>query len=187
MVRLGVLLVLILLSGCGTMPEKVTISGCMFPNSNDMAPSWVCDAALEGLVMAEAGMSVKQVEGPKLMRADAFLDAREKLAIKIMVRLQQVLQKSPDIEVTDEQFLQMFEGVVSAEKLSDARIYTSRNAPDGSLHVLVGYEEGRLRETLTRLIEESMTQQAPLWGMLQDKAAREFNDVLVQEFIVMLK
>jgi len=188
MIRYGVLVALILLSGCGSMPEKVKISGCLFPNSTDMAPEWVCDSDYDGLTLAAVGASIKMAEGPSVMRATAAQAARIKLANTITLQLQQVLQDSSDLTVDAMLFAQLFDGLITAETMIGSRIYTSRSAPDGGFYLLLGFEEQALRGMLGHVIFRSMQQKVELWSISEDEdAQRALNEQLVQQFMNMLK
>lgn len=89
---------------------------CLFPKSKKRAPDWVCNANADGVKRAALGSAAKSKAGLAFMEEMAAADARTRLAQK---------QAS---------------GLTEAE-LRGSKILKKIYAPDGTLYVLVGFEE----------------------------------------------
>ena len=93
---------------------------CMFPQSKERAPNWICDAHTDTAV----GSAVKSDAGIAFMEEMAVAEARTQLA--------QILQKNTsdsDIDSTVK---------IINKSLPDTALMESTYGPDGTLYVLVG-------------------------------------------------
>jgi hypothetical protein len=99
-----------------TKPTVTKIKKCTFPKSRKRAPTWVCTGQDDKLEISAVGSFAKSKAGIAHMEQMATADARKKLAEKM-----------------------------NSEILENTKILKSVYAPNGTLFVLVGMDEPKMK------------------------------------------
>jgi hypothetical protein len=165
-------------------------SDCVFPNSNKAAPTWVCDAPVEGVEVGAVGSYERSAAGVAFMKQMAAISARVQLAQRMKVQVANMLQQylgargAASQEILD-RVRSSVTRQISNESLVGTTIYRSVMGPDGGIYVLVGLDEESVRKMSESTIRISMNKDTELWqqlraGKAQDELASEIARQRVQ-------
>ena len=162
---------------------KVKVADCVFPNSQEAAPGWICDEPVEGVTVSAVGSAEKTAAGIDFMKTMAATSARVQLAQRMKVQVANMVKQY--IETTgagkDESVDKVNTSVtkqITNETLVGTRIFKSRQAPDGTMYVLVGLDEASAQKLTEAAVKTSMSNDRALWqkfqaGKSQDEMAAE--------------
>lgn len=151
---------------------------CVFPNSNEAAPLWICDEPVEGAEVSAVGSSEKSAAGEAFMKQMAAMSARVQLAQRMKVQVANMLQqylgaRGAASQETLDRIRSSVTKQITNETLIGTRIYKSRIAPNGSMYVLVGLDETAVRKLTEAAIKTSMNSDAGLWQQLNAGKAQD--------------
>lgn len=164
-------------------PKKAAVPDCVFPNTQEAAPGWICDEPVEGLAVSAVGSAEKTAAGNEFMKQMAATAARVQLAQRMKVTVANMVKQY--VETTgagkDESVDKVNTSVtkqITSETLAGTQIYKSRVAPDGTLYVLVGLNEAAAQKLTEAAVKTSMNNDRALWqkfqaGKAQDELAAE--------------
>ena len=110
--------------------DKKSKSGfCLFPNSHQRAPVWVCKPQARGWTLTAVGSATRSDAGIAFMEQQAAADARVKLARRLRGGDTRISTAGDGAEITE----------TSQVSLRGTRVLKSVYGPDGTLYVLVGH------------------------------------------------
>ena len=151
---------------------------CVFPNSNEAAPGWICDEPVEGVEVSAVGTAEKTAAGEAFMKQMAATSARVQLAQRMKVQVANMLQQylgargAASQEILD-RIRSSVTKQITNETLIGTRIYKSRIAQNGSMYVLVGLDEAAVQRVSEVAIKSSMMNDAGLWQQLNAGKAQD--------------
>ena len=164
-------------------PKKAAVPDCVFPNSQDAAPGWICDEPVEGVAVSAVGSAAKTEAGIEFMKQMAATAARVQLAQRMKVQVANMVKQY--VETTgagkDETVDRVNTSVtkqITSETLVGTRVYKSRQGPDGTMYVLLGLDETAAQKLTEVAVKSSMNNDRALWqkfqaGKAQDELAAE--------------
>ncbi|MDX1811311.1 MAG: LPP20 family lipoprotein, partial [Gammaproteobacteria bacterium] len=132
----------------GSKPEKQAVApvpDCVFPNTNEPAPGWVCDEPVPGLDVQAVGIAEPSKAGISFMKDMAAADARGRLAEQTRVRVNKMVKKYlgttgvADTETVDAAASSTLK-TITDEELVGYKVYKTRTGPKGRLYVLLGLD-----------------------------------------------
>ena len=172
-------------AACSTPPPaKVEkMAGCMFPDSDDAAPPWVCGAPVEGMAAGAVGAAARSDAGTAFMKQIAANAARAELAQTMKVQVGNVAAQYAEAngagsrEAVDRVRVSVARQVTD-QTLYGSRIFKSIIAPDGEMFVVVGLDEAGLKNMAEAAIKASMNIDQAAWKKFlaqknQDELAAE--------------
>lgn len=121
---------------------------CLFPKSKKRAPTWVCDAKVEGLTVTAVGSAAKSKAGISFMEQMAAADARTHLAQNLSGPVQKNIAGSANAANSDSASITR----IANESLQGTKVMKKAYGPNGTLYVLVGLDEAsakKLNESIT--------------------------------------
>ena len=156
-------------SGCKSAPAKVEkVAECVFPNTKEAAPGWVCDQPVEGVQVAAVGSAAKSDAGIAFMKQMAATDARVQLAQNMRVQVQNMIKQY--VETTGAASKETVDRVntsvtkqITDQSLQGTKILRSITAPDGTLYVLVGLDTAEAQQLTEAAIKTSMGNDQAAW------------------------
>ena len=122
---------------------------CLFPKSKKRAPTWVCDAKVDGLAVTAVGSAAKSDAGISFMEQQAAADARVHLARNFRSSGQKNISGRKDSANKDT--ADQDSALKTNESLEGTKIIKNAYGPDGTLYVLVGLDQAsaqKLRESI---------------------------------------
>ncbi len=166
-------------AGCGSLPTKeeklAKLAECVFPNSKEPAPGWVCDQPVEGIPVAAVGSAAKTDAGHDFMKQMAATGARVQLAQNMKVQVQNMIKQY--VETTGAASKETVDRVntsvtkqITDQTLQGTKILKSLSGPDGTLYVLVGLDTAGAQQLTEAVIKTSMNNDQAAWQ--QFKAAK---------------
>ena len=180
-------LLTLILASCSSNSEKpaeaVVVYDCVFPNSDEAAPDWVCDAPVADIELSAVGIAEPSQAGISFMKDIAAADARGKLTAQFRVRVDRMIKSyfSATGMLNDETVDRVTQSVlktVSSETLIGSKIYKSRTDRNGRLYVLVGLDSEATQRAAENAVNTSMNNDRALWQQFQ---AQKGFDELRQE------
>lgn len=175
------------LTACGAAPvkeaPKAKVADCVFPNTQEAAPGWVCDEPVEGVAVSAVGSAEKTAAGIEFMKNMAATAARVQLAQRMKVQVANMVKQF--VETTgagkDETVDRVNTSVtkqITNETLIGTRIFRSRQGPDGTMYVLLGLDEESAKKLTEAAVKTSMNNDKALWqkfqaGKSQDELAAD--------------
>ncbi len=164
------------LTACESNPvkeaPKAKVADCVFPNTQDTAPGWICDEPVEGMAVSAVGSAEKTAAGIEFMKNMAATAARVQLAQRMKVQVANMVKQY--VETTgagkDETVDKVNTSVtkqITNETLVGTRIYKSRQGPDGTMYVLVGLDEPSVQKLTEAAVKTSMNNDRALWQKFQ--------------------
>ncbi len=132
---------------------------CLFPKSRKRAPSWVCNAHVDGLAVTAVGSSAKSDAGISFMQQMAAADARVHLAQNLRGSVQIRIKGSEHSasKAPNERDSVLITKITN-ESLRDTKIVKSIYGPDGTLYVLVGLNGASAKKLIDSVCEEYLEQ-----------------------------
>jgi len=171
------------LAACSSAPPAPKMADCVFPNSKDAAPGWVCDEPVEGMAVTAVGSAAKSDAGIGFMKQMAATDARVQLAQNMKVQVQNMIKQY--VEMTGAASKETVDKVntsvtkqITDQMLSGTRIMKSISGPDGTLYVLVGLDTASSQKLTEEAIKTSMNNDQAAW---QQFRAQKGQDELAAE------
>ncbi|KAF0206215.1 MAG: hypothetical protein FD173_375 [Gallionellaceae bacterium] len=180
------------LVACGASPVKEApkkVADCVFPNTQEAAPGWICDEPVEGVVVSAVGSAEKTAAGIEFMKNMAATAARVQLAQRMKVQVANMVKQY--VETTgagkDESVDKVNTSVtkqITNETLVGTRIFKSRQGPDGTMYVLVGLDEASAQKLTESAVKTSMNNDRALWQKFQaGKSQDEMAAAIAQQKI----
>lgn len=155
-------------TGCSTAPMKAVVADCMFPNSREAAPGWVCDQPLEGAPVTAMGAAAKSDAGIAFMKQMAAADARVQLAQNMKVHVANMVKQY--VETTGAANRETVDRVnttvtkqITDQSLQGTKILRSTSGPDGTMYVLVGVDTEGVQKVTEAAIRTSMGNDPAAW------------------------
>ena len=169
-------------AGCGSAPTKVEklaqLSDCVFPNSKEPAPGWVCDEPVEGIPVAAIGSAAKSDAGHDFMKQMAATGARVQLAQNMKVQVQNMIKQY--VETTGAASKETVDRVntsvtkqITDQSLSGTRVIKSTTGPDGTLYVLVGLDTAGAQQLTEAAIKTSMNNDQAAWQQFRAQKGQD--------------
>lgn len=133
--------------------KVVKAKKCLFPKSKKRAPTWVCDAKVDGLAVTAVGSAAKSGGGISFMEQMAEADARTHLAQNLSRSVRKNIAGSTNAANKgtagrDSALITR----LTDESLQGAKVIKKTYSPSGTLYVLVGLDEAnakKLNESIT--------------------------------------
>jgi hypothetical protein len=119
-----------------------TLADCTFPNSQEEAPIWVCDAPVDGMEVGEVGMShsTDMIVG----MTNAITAAREQLVQLMQADITRTLKQSSAEKIISpekmERIISSATKQIRKEIIERVRLYRALQRSDGSIYVLLGLD-----------------------------------------------
>lgn len=154
--------------------SKYTGVECVFPNSKEAAPSWVCDEPVPGLVISAVGIAEPSRAGISYMKDIAAADGRGRLAEQIQVQVQKMVKQylgttgKGDKETIDAAASTTLKTVTN-ESLVGSKVHGMRFGPNGKLYALVGIDEAAKNNIVKTAVSTSMRNNEALWQQFKSK------------------
>lgn len=169
---------LIGITGCGSSPAKVVAAECMFPNSKEAAPVWVCDGPVEGVAVSAVGISAKSQAGTAFMKQMAAADARVQLAQSVRIQVANMIKQYAETtgaasQETVDKVNSSVTKQITNESLVGSKIFRSTTGPDGSLFVLVGLDEAGTQKIVEAAINTSLNNDRAAWQQFRALKGQE--------------
>lgn len=154
------------------------VADCVFPNSNEAAPNWICDEPVEGVEVSAVGTAEKTAAGEAFMKQMAAVSARVQLAQRMKVQVANMLQQYLQARGAASQEIQdrirsSVTKQITNETLVGTRLYKSRIGPDGAMFVLLGMDEAAVQRVSELAIKSSMMNDPGLWQQLNAGKAQD--------------
>lgn len=177
-----VVLGMLAVSGCGSAPvkeEKVEVApACVFPNSQQAAPDWVCDMPVEGVAVSAVGVAAKSAAGVGFMKQMAMTDARVQLAQMVRTRVTNMIKQYAETtgaanQQTVDQVNTSVTKQITDETLVGTRLYRTIAGPDGSIYALVGLDENSARMITEVALKTSMNNDRAAWQQFRAQKGQD--------------
>lgn len=188
-VVLGLSLVasLAFVGGCSTTQEKpkepASATTCVYPNSDVIAPDWVCDVPVKDLVLSAVGVAEPSKAGFSYMKDIAAADGRGRLAEQLQVEVKKMVKQylgttgKGDSETVDAAASSTLK-TITHQTLVGSRVHQTRTGPNGRLYVLIGIDEAAKTQVVKAAVQTSMRNEAALWQ--QFKAQQSFEELAAE-------
>jgi len=147
---------------------------CVFPNTKEAAPGWVCDEPVPGLEVQAVGVAEPTKAGISFQKDMAAADARGRLAEQFKTRVQKMVKKylgttgvgtTETVDAAASSTLK----TITDEYLQGSKIYKTRTGPDGRLFVLLGLDSAMAERSTAAAVRTSMGNDQALWQQFQAK------------------
>jgi len=177
-----VVLGMLAVSGCGSAPVKeekvVAAPECMFPNSQQAAPDWVCDMPVEGVTVSAVGVAAKSAAGVGFMKQMAIADARVQLAQMVRIRVTNMIKQYAETtgaanQQTVDQVNTSVTKQITEETLVGTRLYRTITGPDGSMYALVGLDEVSAQKITETALKTSMNNDRAAWQQFRAQKGQD--------------
>jgi hypothetical protein len=167
------------IAGCSSSPAKLEkLAECVFPNTKEAAPLWVCDAPLEGIPVAAMGSAAKSDAGLDFMKDMAATGARVRLAQNMKVQVQNMIKQY--VETTGAASKETVDRVntsvtkqITDQSLQGTKILRSITGPDGTLYVLVGLDTAGAQQLTEAAIKTSMNNDQAAWQQFRAQKGQD--------------
>ncbi len=177
------------IAACSTPAAKVEpvkvekVAECVFPNSREAAPLWVCDAPVEGMAVGAVGSATKSDAGVAFMKQMAATEARVQLAQNMRVQVQNMIKQYAETtgagsKETVDRVNTSVTKQITDQTLQGTKIFRSIQAPDGTMYVLVGLDETAAQKLTETAVKTSMNNDQAAW---QQFKAQKGQDELAAE------
>lgn len=166
-------------TGCSSTQAKVEkMAVCVFPNSHESAPGWVCDQPVEGMLVAAMGSSVKSDAGYDFMKQMAVTGAQGQLAQNMRVQVQNMIKQYAETTgAASKETVDLVNTSVTKqitdESLQGTKIAKSIIGPDGTLYVIVGLDEAGAQKLTEAAIKTSMDNDQAAWQQFRPKKGHD--------------
>ena len=156
------------LGGCASEPPKVAAAACVFPNSDQVAPGWVCNMPVDGVVVSAVGMAQKSGAGLSFMKQMAMTDARVQLAQTVRVRVTNMVKQYAETtgaakQETVDKVNTSVTKQITDETLVGTKLLRTITGPDGTLYALVGLDEASAQQIAETALRTSMNNDQAAW------------------------
>ncbi len=168
------------LAGCASAPpaEKVAAPECLFPNSQQLAPGWVCNMPVPEATVTAVGIAPKSAAGPAFMRQMAMTDARVQLAQTVRTRVRNMIKQYAETTgAADQQTVDQVNTSVTKqitdESLVGTKLLRTITGPDGTLYALVGVDNAAAQQIAEAAIRTSMNNDRAAWQQFRAQKAQD--------------
>ena len=167
------------MTGCGSAPAKVEKAvECVYPNSKELAPTWVCDMPVDGVTVSAVGVSAKSQAGIAFMKQMAMADARVQLAQSVRTQVANMIKQYAETTgAADQQTVDQVNSSVTKqitnESLVGTKLLRSATGPDGTLYVLVGLDEASAQKITEAAIKTSMNNDKAAWQQFRAQKGQD--------------
>lgn len=167
-------------TGCASAPSKpaAPVAECVYPNSDKPAPTWVCDAPVEGLTVSAVGSAAKSEAGVAHMKMMAATDARVQLAQQVKVHVANMVKQY--VETTGAGSAETVDRVntsvtkqITSEMLAGTKVMKTITGPDGTLYALVGIDEAATQKLTETAVKTSMNNDKAAWQQFKAKQGQD--------------
>lgn len=167
------------LAACASKsPKPELIADCVFPNSHESAPGWVCDQPVEGVSVAAMGSAPKSDAGYDFMKQMAATGARVQLAQNMRVQVQNMIKQY--VETTGAASQEALDRVstsvtkqITDQSLQGTRIMRSVTGPGGTLYVLVGLDKKSAEALTETAIKTSINNDEAAWQQFRAQIGQD--------------
>jgi hypothetical protein len=173
------------LAGCASAPKATHVAApeCMFPDSQQVAPGWVCNMPVPDAAVTAVGIASKSAAGPAFMRQMAMTDARVQLAQTVRVRVRNMIKQYAETtgaanQQTVDQVNTSVTKQITDEALVGTKLLRTITGPDGTLYALVGVDTASAQQIAEAAIRTSMNNDRAAW---QQFRAQKTQDELAAE------
>ena len=177
----------LLMVGCSETPKQedkaaaaTPVFDCVFPNSKEAAPGWICDEPVPGIEVSAVGIAEPSKAGLSYMKDMAAADARGRLAEQMQVQVQKMVKQYlgttgvADTETVDAAASSTLKTIAN-QTLTGSKIYKTRTGPDGKLYALVGFDAASTAKIAENAVKTSMKNDQALWQQFQ--AQKSFDEM----------
>jgi len=169
------------MAGCSSAPvkeEKVAAPECVFPNSQVVAPSWVCDMPVEGASVTAVGIAAKSAAGTSFMKQMAIADARVQLAQTVRIRVTNMIKQYAETtgaanQQTVDQVNTSVTKQITDETLVGTKLLRTMTGPDGALYALIGLDENSAQQITEVAIKTSMNNDRAAWQQFRAQKSQD--------------
>ncbi len=179
---IGALSAAAMLAGCGetkkeeskAQPVAQPVYDCVFPNTNQPAPGWICDEPVPGVEVSAVGIAEPSQAGISYMKDMAAADGRGRLAEQMKTQVSKMVKKYlgttgvGKTETVDAAASSTIR-TVSSESLVGSKIYKTRTGPNGKLYVLVGLDSSNMAKNVQDAVKTSMKNDKAMWQQFKSK------------------
>lgn len=165
-------------AGCSTPPPPAKVAECKFPGSDKPAPSWICDAPVEGVAVGAVGTTAKSDAGLSFMKQMAATDARVQLAQNMKVQVQNMIKQYAETtgaagKETVDRVNTSVTKQITDQSLVGTKVFRSVVGPDGAMYVLVGLDEASSQKLTEAAIKTSMGNDQAAWQQFKAKKGQD--------------
>lgn len=167
------------ISACTTPPVEVEkVAACVFPDSDNQAPQWVCDGRVEGVIVGAVGSAERSDAGIAFMKQIAANKARVQLARNMRVQTENMIRQYADTasagsEETVDHVTASVTSHFTDQTLDGSRIFTNIVAPDGEMFVLVGLDDANTQRLAESAIRNSLSNDPSAWKKFKSKIPQD--------------
>jgi hypothetical protein len=177
------------LNACESNPSKETskaniaVADCVFPNTQEAAPGWVCDEPVDGVEVSAVGSAEKSAAGLDFMKQMAATSARVQLAQRMRVHVANSIKQFAETtgagkDETVDKVNTSVTKQITDETLVGTKVYKTRVAPNGTMYALVGLDASSVQKLTETAVKSSMNNERALWqkfqaGIAQDELAAD--------------
>lgn len=166
------------LGGCASEPPKAAAPECVFPNSQQAAPGWVCNMPVDGVSVSAVGMAQKSGAGLSFMKQMAMTDARVQLAQTVRVRVTNMVKQYAEStgaanQETVDQVNTSVTKQITDETLVGTKLLRTITGPDGTLYALVGLDEASAQQIAETALKTSMNNDKAAWQQFRAQKGQD--------------
>lgn len=166
------------ISACVTPPIEVEkVAACVFPDSDNEAPQWVCDGRVEGVIVGAVGSAERSDAGIAFMKQIAANKARVQLARNMKVQAGNMIRQYAEITAGSEDAVDgattSVIGRFTDQTLDGSRIFMSIVAPDGEMFVLVGLDQPATEKLAEAAVKNSLSNNPSAWKKFKSKKSQD--------------
>jgi len=168
----------LLAAGCASKAPKMAEADCVFPQTKEKAPPWVCrQGNVEGVAVWEIGSWQKTGAGVGFQQDQAALSGRTRLAQQMRSVVSSGLKQfmgttGAGATETVDQVASSTAKSISNESLVGSKIMRTVYAPDGTVYVLVGIDEAAAKKIVAQAVQTSMNNDRAQWQQLKGAQAQ---------------
>jgi hypothetical protein len=168
------------ISACTTpTPVEVEkVAACVFPDSDNPAPQWVCDGRAEGVTVGAVGSALRSDAGIAFMKQIAANKARVQLARNMKVQTENMIRQYADktgagSEETVDRVTASVTRFFTDQTLDGSRVFTNIVTPDGEMYVLVGLDDAATQKLAEAAISNSLSNDPSAWKKFKSKTPQD--------------
>lgn len=163
------------ISACATPRVEVEkVAACVFPDSDNQAPQWVCDGRVEGVIVGAVDSAERSDAGIAFMKQIAANKARVQLARNMKVQTENMIRQYADktgagSEETVDRVTSSVTRHFTDQTLDGSRIFINIVAPDGKMFVLVGLDDTTTQKLAEAAIMNSVSNDRTAWAKFKSQ------------------
>jgi hypothetical protein len=172
-------IVAMILSACSSAPAKVAQTAeCVFPGTDKAAPTWVCDAPVQGMVVGAVGSATKSDAGMAFMKQMAATEARVQLAQNMKVQVQNMIKQYAETtgagsaETVDRVNTSVTKQITD-QTLLGTKVLKSVVSPEGAVYVLVGLDEASAQKLTETAVKTSLNNDKAAWQQFKAQKGQD--------------